>query len=199
MELTEQTGADTATNVLVETPTFVPHGWEVCADLLSTSQPERTDLLFVTLNTPPSVCLDQWEAHNQGERPANVAFVTPHEEGDVSSSGERRLPDGCTVETVSSAGDLTELGTRISTVLDGWDGPDEQPVLCFRGLSILLQYREVDPTARFLHAVATRVERIGGRAHYHIDPEAHEAATLETFRSLLDDRVRSADAETDGE
>lgn len=198
MKLTTDVGPETVSSVLVEAPAMRPEEWETCTELLGQTPPERTALLVVTLKARPTVCLDQWADYGTGERPANVAFVSRSDDAmDQSITDERRLPERCTVETVSNPGDLTELGTRILSVLDRWEGHDERTVLCFRGLSVLLQYKRVDATAQFVRAVADRVDRDDGLAHFHIDPEAHDTATLETFRGMLDERVCATDLDAD--
>jgi hypothetical protein len=100
------------------------------------------------------------------------------------------------LETVSNPGDLTGIGITVSEVLQQWSASDEPIVSCFRSLTSLLQYADLQTAYKFLHVLTGRFETAGVRSHFHLDPGAHDDQTVNTLTSLFDAVVRVGD---DGE
>lgn len=185
---------ESPSNVLLLSESLDGHEDEACSDLLSTADPERTDLLAVSLMGSPDSRLDAYRRAAPGGRlPAKVAIVTS---GDVTrsaaaaSTGTNTVlgPGGAQIATtsVSEPGDLTGIGMKVSKCLDSWADDGNQTVVCFHSLTVLLQYVDLQKAFQFLHVLTKRVESAGGVAHFHLDPAACDDRTAATIRSLFD-------------
>jgi len=130
------------------------------------------------------------------------------------------------IATVSDPGDLTGLGVAITRHLDRWEderesvdggdgsgggggggggegggdgngGATETSLLCFRSISTLLQYADLEDVFKFLHTLTYRVEIGDARGHYHMDPASHDEQTVQTLLQLFDAAVRVEDGTVD--
>jgi len=164
-----------ARNVLLCAPSMSGGEAEACTDLLIPSDPGAATALWVTFRGDATDCVDQWVAEID-ERPAEAAVVVVGE-----SPGSQ--PDGVTVEHVSSPSDLTGLGITIGELLSEWETP---PVVCVDSLTAMLQYVEVETAYEFLHAITGQLYAADARAHFHIDPTAHDRTTVDSIASLFD-------------
>jgi hypothetical protein len=90
---------------------------------------------------------------------------------------------------VSTPSDLTGLGITIGEFLSEFDEPVH---ICFDSLTSLLQYVDLQTTYEFLHAITGQIYAASARAHFHIDPAAHDEMTVETITSLFDARISLA-------
>ncbi|WP_302082102.1 DUF7504 family protein [Salinibaculum rarum] len=167
---------DGATNILLEVPPM-GDGREVCTSLLS-SGIEEPSALFVSFTRQASACLGQWEEHGSSAR--NLGVITV---GDGSADVDR---DDVVTETVSTPSDLTGLGIQIGQFLSEWEAP---VVVCFDSLTSLLQYVDFETVYEFLHAITGQVYAADARAHFHVDPEAHDESTVAGLTSLVDASV----------
>lgn len=169
--VTEQ--LDGATNILLEMP---PMGGdrEVCPSLLAAGVDDPS-VLYVSFTRQASACVETWEA--RGYDAANLGVITV---GDTSSAVDR---GDVVTESVSSASDLTGLGIQIGQFLSEWDAP---VVICFDSLTSMLQYVDFETAYEFLHAITGQVHAAGARAHFHIDPGAHDAKRVAGITSLFD-------------
>lgn len=104
---------------------------------------------------------------------------------DAVREGSDEAVDGV-VETSESPDDLTGIGIALSEYLSSWGSEDGDVVVCFDSLTALLQYVSLERAYRFLHVLTGRAAAVGARAHYHLDPGAHEDRTLATLTSLFD-------------
>lgn len=184
-------------NVLLLAPSFDGCADDACVDLLSVDPPGGENVLFVTFVQSPDERLLRWRSRRDAAAPARIGFV---DAGDstrsaaVTSTGTGGPADTVSVRTVSNAGDLTHLGIQLSTYLSEWEDDPNRTVVCFHSLSTLLQYADLERIFRFLHAITGRIRSADAVAHYHMDPSAHDAKTLNTLTTLFDGIV-----EWDGE
>lgn len=170
---------------------------EVCSALLTVAPPEDSRFLSVTLDGSPDDALDHWRSV-VGELPAETGVITVGETtrsaaAASTSSGPSMTP--VSVDSVADPSDLTGIAMAVSGYLDAWSEADEPPVVCFDSISSLLFHVERDRAYRFLHATTGRLRDLGAVAHYHLDPEAFDEATVNTFSALFDAIVR---VEADG-
>jgi len=172
-EITAQ--LDGATNVLLEVPPMGA-GRDVCTSLLRDGGAERS-VLFVSFTRQPSACIDQL-ADESALR--NVGVITV---GDTPSDVDR---EGVVIGNVSTASDLTGLGIEIGKFLSEWDAP---VLVCFESLTSMLQYVDYETAYEFLHAVTGQVHAAGARAHFHVDPSAHDQQDIAAITSLFDASV----------
>ncbi|MHB9287332.1 hypothetical protein ACKVMT_09880 [Halobacteriales archaeon Cl-PHB] len=165
---------DGARTVLLQTSSM-SGSRDVCSDLLLDGVDEP-NVLFVTFTRQGSTCVDQ-----VADAPtANVGVITV---GDATAN-----VDDPAVETasVSAPSDLTGLGIEIGQFLTNWDAPI---VVCFDSLTSLLQYVDFETAYEFLHAVTGQLQAADARAHFHVDPGAHDAQAIAGITSLFDASV----------
>lgn len=165
-----------ARNVLLCAPSLSGDEQGACTDLLLAGDPTTTSVLWVTFRRDARACVDQWAAHTD-DPPRDAAVIA------VGDTGEAVDVEWATVETVSSASDLTGLGIEIGEFLSDWDG---DLVVCFDSLTAMLQYVDLQTAYEFLHAVTGQLYAAGARAHFHIDPTAHDDQTVDSLASLFD-------------
>ena len=164
-----------ARNVLLAAPSMSGGEAEACTDLLIPSTPGNANALWVTFRGDASDCVGQWAAETD-DQPAHAAVV-------VVGDAPGPQPDGVTVEHVSSPSDLTGLGITIGEILGEWDA---SPVVCVDSLTAMLQYVELQTAYEFLHAITGQLYAADARAHFHIDPTAHDDMTVDSIASLFD-------------
>lgn len=115
--------------------------------------------------------LDRWDdADGRGE---------PETEGEGQGEGE------------SEAERKAEAGG------EGGTGEGTTSMLCFRSLSTLLQYADLEAVFKFLHTLTSRIETGDARGHYHMDPTTHDERTVQTLLQLFDAAVRIEDGSVD--
>jgi hypothetical protein len=176
-----------ARTVLLLAPLESTHDATACNELLSALPSSPTRVLGVTFESTSDDRLETWEF--DGDAPAHISIITV---GDFTRSAasrgseDRRPIDQVRVDTVTDPDDLTMLGLRISDQVSEWDLVDEQPVVCFRSLTALLETTDLERVFRFLHILLGRLSSTGAIAHFHLDPRAHDDETVDTLRPLFD-------------
>jgi hypothetical protein len=183
---------DRGDSLLVLSPTFSGTEPATCSDLLSESGERDQCVLCVTLTRSPEDHLINWRRH--GNVPGRAAFVdvdaSARSNGLSDESSEYDSPDDVdtTVDRVPSPENLTRLGVRTTNRLEALNeevtGSDV--AVCFDSVTALLQYVDVDQAFKFLHVLTDRCSENGVRAHFHMDPGAHDEETIETLRTLFD-------------
>ncbi len=185
-------GVEDASNVLILAPSMELSDGAACARVLSAGDVDGSNLLHVALTDTPDNRLGALRSHLGEVQPLNLAFVTV---GDHARSVAATSPDGfateigdpgVTSETISTPGDLTGLGMKISSIISEWEGDETDVIVCFHSLTTLLQYAEVRQVFRFLHVLTGRLDVVDARAHYHLDPGAHDEKDVNTLKALFD-------------
>lgn len=177
-ELTDQ--LDGATTVLLEAPAMgADRG--VCSSLL-TEGLDDPGILFVTFTRQATTCIDELGEAADGAGALGVITV-----GDAASDVDR---EGVHTQNVSSPSDLTGLGIQIGQVLSEWDAP---VTVCFDSLTSMLQYVDFETAYEFLHALTGQFYSANARAHFHVDPSAHEATQVAGITSLVDAAIQVED------
>jgi hypothetical protein len=162
------------TNILLEEPPL-GEGRDVCSSLLVEGVPEP-NVLFVSFTRAASDCVAQLDDDTVGK----VGVITV---GDGSTAVD---DDSVRTENVSTPSDLTGLGISIGKVLSGWDEP---VFICFDSLTAMLQYVDTKTAYEFLHAITGQIHAADARAHFHIDPSAHDSKDVAGITSLFDARL----------
>jgi len=175
-EITQQLNG--ATNVLLEEPPM-GQGRETCTSLLLGGAPDP-NVLFVTYTRQTGDCLAQLDDASY----TNVGVVTV---GDTVDSVDR---SDVVTESVSTASDLTGLGIQMGQFLTEWD---RQVFICFDSLTSMLQYVDFETAYEFLHAITGQIHAADARAHFHIDPSAHDEKQVAGIKSLFDASVSISD------
>jgi len=160
-----------ATSALICTPSM--GSGEDCVELLSATTPETT-VLWVTYTRPPSACVEAFRAVDASGSLSVIAV------GDMPT--ETETADDVTVKSVSTPDDLTGLGITLSQALS----THEDAVVCFDSLTVLLQYVDTETAYEFLNALTGHLYAADARAHFHLDPAAHDTQTVDALASLFD-------------
>ncbi len=159
-----------AASILLQAPSM-GGSRDHCTDLL-TADVDPAGVLFVTYTRDATDCLDQVDGLTDIR--VGVVIVGDGTTPERSEAETRRVP---------SASDLTGLGIEIDDVLGSWEPP---VTVCFDSLTSMLQYVEFETAYEFLHATTGRFYAADARAHYHIDPAAHDPAQVAGITSLMD-------------
>jgi len=182
-------GSQPGENVLVCCPKFGGDESRACIDLLTPVAPQDVNALAVLFMQSPSDRLNAWQRH-AGAYPArsHIVSVDADARSSVGSTGDESAGSNRAVERVNSPRNLTQLGVRITECLDKWSesDTDRQIVCCFRSVSTLLQYVELDQAFRFLRITTDRCEDADAISHYHLNPQAHDEQTVATLTELFD-------------
>lgn len=178
---------DDASSILFLTPSLGDATNDTCIRLLDPSDPETTNVLFVTFTGTPQDRLEAW-IDRAGGRPANAHVVTAGETPGGSNGGGP-APDS--VERVGTPSDLTGISIRISEVLSEWSDADANSVVCFDSVTALLQYVDVETAYEFLHVLTGRLYAFGAKGHFHLDPGAHPDVTVARIKTLFDAMVET--------
>lgn len=178
-----------ASNVMLLAPSIGVAGTTECGELLTVERPATENVLAVLLNDSPDDWIGRWQRTVGPELPAQTSFVTANEtarSAATSAEANRALPGTMDLHPVSSPGDLTSLGMRISQQLSEWANENNQVVVDFDSLTTLLEHGERRSVFKFMHALKSRIEAADAVAHYHMDPTAHDPEEINTFRSMMD-------------
>lgn len=158
----------------------------------ATPRPEAPAIVVVALAGSPIRWLDGWQSSANAEV-ERATFVVDDAASWTAGDPETRLDaearptTDVSVRTVSSPGNLTDIGVKLTEVLDGHSA--QRPLLCFQSLTVLLQYAPLDEVYQFLHTLVSHVDRTEATAHFHLHADAHDDDTVATLRTLFD-RVR---------
>lgn len=186
-------------NVLLLTPALSAADDEACIDLLTVTDPPEEDVLSITVTQSVDDRLELWQSY-VGDLPSQAGIISVDEvtrSATVSTdtAGEQPLPTPISIETVTDPGDLTGLGIAISKYLSNWAGSPNRTVVCFHSLTTLLQYADLERVFRFLHLLTGRLKSADAVAHFHLDPGAHDAQTVNTLSQLFDVVVEHDDSD----
>jgi hypothetical protein len=172
-----------ARTVLLCAPSLAGGERAACNDLLLAEDSAATSVLWVTFRRDARACVDQW-VELADDDPRQGAVIA------VGDTGEAVDVEWATVETVSSASDLTGVSIELAELLADWAG---QLVVCFDSVTAMLQYVDFETAFEFIHTVTGQLYAANARAHFHIDPTAHDEETVAAIASLFDATVTIAE------
>lgn len=181
------------TNVLLLAPAMDATADAICRRHLS----ERdASVLVVNYTTSVDQWAQEWRA-NAGGLPSTVVFV--HVGGIVRSAADTTATvaasKGLVLETIRNPADLTGLGITMNKHLTQWRSTECRKAVCFRSLTPLLQYVDVQTAYRFLQVLTSQVEAAGAVGHYHLSPDAHDRADVNALTSLFDASITVEEGE----
>ncbi|MFC6974970.1 hypothetical protein ACFQL1_10225 [Halomicroarcula sp. GCM10025709] len=176
---------DGATNTVLCAPSMSGHagGGGLCTELLQAPEPPGS-VLWVTYTRSPSACVEAVRSSSIETASLSVIAVGEAPTGADSLSS-------VSIDSVSTPSDLTGLGITLSQRLSDC----EDVVVCFDSLTAVLQYVELEPLYEFLHAVVGHLHAADARAHFHLDPSAHDSQTVDAVTSLFDAAVYVRDGD----
>jgi hypothetical protein len=111
----------------------------------------------------------------------------------ISIGYSQRIPGSIEdeIETVkiNNPNDITRLGILVSGTLDDWTSADEETAVCYDSLNVLLKYKDVQSTFRFLHVFLGTLDSANAISHFHVDPLAGDPQNINTLKPLFDEVV----------
>lgn len=152
----------------------------LCSALLDQGNSGETGVLFVTLTDTPADRLSFWEEH-VGERPDRISVVYTSGADEADEAAE-----SMDVRLVRDPGNLTKFGVKITEALDELRSEFENIVVCFRSLSVLLQYASPNQAFQFMQVLTDHFKQAGAVAHVHMNSDAHDSQTIATFSQVFD-------------
>jgi hypothetical protein len=192
-------GADIsdANAILLLVPSMDPADDEGCVHLLDGDSIENKNVLCVTLTDTPDDRMASWRVHME-DQPAKTAFIgvgDPARSAAATNGSVHDPQQAIQIESVSSPGDLTGLGMRVTQLISEWKDNENDTVLCFHTLTSLIQYVDIDRVFRFLHMLTARFDVGNTVGHFHMDPTAHDEREINTIKTLFDAVVEFRDGE----
>ena len=158
---------------------------EVTASLVpSEAALDRTNVVGVSYTRSPDEWLEDWR-RAVGRLPERCTVVCMGESTRSAAGGASMGPAADVTVVGENPEDLTGLGITLGEQFST-GGPT---VLSFDSLTALLQYVDEKLAFRFLHSLTGRVAGNDARAHYLLDPDAHDDRTVATLTELFDATV----------
>ena len=129
--------------------------------------------------------MDTEELRQVATEAARTKLVTVGYAQDVPASLEGE------VETVkiNNPNDITRLGIVVSGTINEWSDADGPISFCYDSINVLLNYRDVKRTFRFLHVLLRTLRRGDAVAHFHVDPLAGDPQEINTLKPLFDEVI----------
>lgn len=183
------TAADQAATVLLLAPEVGSTAGVLSAAALDGGrQPDRA--VAVTVTGTAESWLDGWERRG-GPSTAITCVDVDGATRSAASESDRTTP-GAEIERVTDPAALEELGRTVSDVLQRADDEGESVALFVHTLDDLLAHVDEATAFKFVYTLGEVVRRVDGVAYFHLDPDAHDPETVETF-SVVCDRVVELD------
>jgi hypothetical protein len=171
--------------VLLLAPAIGTAARDACTDIVTGHDLSDTRVVHVTYTDSPADRYLHFE-DRVGEHPEATAVVPVGAGGVSGARGPEPPRDDYTVTPMSDPGDLTGLAMVTNEWLCRWASDPSPLTLCFDSLSILLQYADADRVYRFVHTLTGHLAGYGASAHFHMDPKAHDEATVARLSGLVD-------------
>lgn len=184
-----------ASNVFVLAPTFTPDVEAWCSSLIDCAS-DRTEAVLYIASGPPSGHLERCRTNGSSGSLRRIGFLNLGGAGTPSGSSLDEVErDGVDVQirSVESPGNLTKIGVELNEMLTDWADVDGAIAICFESLTPLIQYSDVENVYRFLHVLTNQVKAVDARAHYHLDPGAHDNTDVNLLLTMVDAVVEPAD------
>ena len=177
-------------SVLVATSAFGDGAARICGTLLERGGGAMVNYLAIAFDATPTERLEHWRHYVESDLPSSIAIVAVGEGTRSATAGESiqmNLPGAdVQVATVQTPDDLTGISIAVDRLLSTWDTQGSSTVVCIDSLTTLLQYTDTRQGYRFLHHLLPTLTAGGATVHAHIDPGAHDTATLATIESLFE-------------
>ncbi|GAB7010348.1 DUF7504 family protein [Halorubrum trueperi] len=90
---------------------------------------------------------------------------------------------------ITNPNDITRLGIVLSGTIADWSDDDRPIAVCFDSLNVVLNYRDVKSTFRFLHVLLNTLRSADTVSHFHVDPIAGDPQDVNTLKPLFDEVV----------
>ena len=149
----------------------------------------ESDVITVSLDESVHRVTQNWR-REAGGLPSRLAVIAIGEIDRSAipdgGSGPTDRPSNVSTASVSSPGDLTGLGIKLSQCLSSWSADAKPTAVHFDSLTTLLQFADLKRVFQFVHVVTGRIESADAVGYFHLDPAAHDDQTVATLRGIFD-------------
>jgi hypothetical protein len=90
---------------------------------------------------------------------------------------------------INNPNDTTRFGMLVSETVDDWADNDHEIAICYDSLNVLLNYKDVKSTFRFLHVFLNILGKADTVTHFHVDPLAGNPQEINNVKPLFDEVV----------
>jgi len=172
-----------ATTVLLLAPDLQEQSTDACMAVLD-GLGERVDRVVpVTVTHDASEWLSLWEREvDDGPAVAACVNVDRTTRSTVETVDEPVVP----VERVSDPTDLETIGRRVSDALQRADEAGDSVGVAVHSLTGLLEHVDEPTGFKFVYTLGEVARRVDGVVVFHLDPNAHDDETVETFRIVCE-------------
>ena len=157
---------------------------DACVDLIEPGDAEDVDLLYVCFSGDPRERLDA--LRERGVPLARTAIASVGADAEVGDVDPDR---SYTVADIEALEELSDLGMYVRDVAFDWADGQGHTAVCFDSISEMLSRADLELTFEFLLVLIEGLRPSGAVAHFHFDPDAHDAQTRRTLEHLFDETV----------
>jgi len=186
--------ADQAATVLLLAPEVGSTAGVLSAAALDGGrQPDRA--VAVTVTGSARNWVDGWERRARSNAAVTCVDVDGATRSAAVATGD--ADGGVDIERVADPSALEELGRTVCDVLQRADDEGESIALFVHTLDDLLAHVDEATAFKFVYTLGEVVRRVDGVAYFHLDPDARDSETVETFSVVCDRTVEPGEFETD--
>jgi hypothetical protein len=127
------------------------------------------------------------------EWPEQTVVLTTKSDPLASVSGIDLSAIGLEVVQLDRSLGLSGVGETISRIVDEYEGTDGRLTVGFDVLSELVAKFDLQTVFNFLHVLGRRFNRADALAHYHVDPRAQSASTINVLEGAFDLSITARD------
>lgn len=174
-------------SVLVLAPHRSTADDEACMDLLTKYELEETNLLSITVSETPDERLALWQ-HEVGEtlpKRATLVDAGTHPVAASQTAASEDVPS-LSVDTLPADAEPIDVGMAIARHLSTWESNQESTLLCLHSLTTLIDTFGRKRVLSLVRGLNDLSDCLDVMAHHHMDPTAHSAETIATFRPHYD-------------
>jgi hypothetical protein len=143
-------------------------------------------LVAVEFAVPAAAWVREWRSE-VGQLPEQTLVITADGTGRASTSVE-----SVRTESVASPADFTGMGMKITEAFGDWmEGHDLR--LYLESLDVLMEYADTQTLYQFLHVLTNRVDAVGARARYVLDPATVSDRDVAILKTLMDGAIERGD------
>ncbi|ELZ27607.1 hypothetical protein C475_06795 [Halosimplex carlsbadense 2-9-1] len=173
-----------ATTVLLLASDAYDRSADACVTVLDRLGDRIDRAVPVTISLPAAEWLALWEREADTGPP--LAACVDVDRPTRSAAGAGDAHDTVPVERVVDPTDMEALGRRISDVLQRADDAGERVGVAVHSLTGVLGHVDESTAFKFVYTLGEVARRVDGIVVFHLDPEAHDDETVETFRIVCD-------------
>lgn len=149
-----------------------------CVDLLGVTEPAPLNVLLIRFKQMSEAHLEEIATNAERTTIISIGYNQPV---------PRSIRDGVETLKINNPNDVMRLGILVSGIAQEWESTDADTVVCFYPLDVLLRYKTIESSFRFLHLFLSNLQSFGIRSHFHVDPSAGDPQDTNTLKPLFDE------------